>query len=75
MIGRKRAKGIELIEKVAGRFDAMIEELDRGSSDCKSEQDENSTTIQQLQNRNGILELANARAQSIATNLRALIGG
>lgn len=78
MLGRakktKKAQGIELINEVAGRFSTMIEELDEGVSDCQQERQGIRTTIEQLHERDGVLDSSVKRAAAIASNLRNLIG-
>jgi len=74
-MGKKKARGIELINEVAGRFTTMIEELDNGVSDCKAERETIRTQIEALNQRDCVLDASVKRAAAIATNLRTLLGG
>lgn len=77
MFGTKKtvkAKGIELIDEVAGRFNNMIDELNRGVDDCQNERGGIQTQIEQLHQRDAILDSSVKRATTIASNLRKLIG-
>lgn len=70
----KKARSIELIEKVAGQFGVMIEELDQGAADCQEEQVGIRITVEQLEERDATLGSSVSRAKAIASNLRALLG-
>ncbi len=70
----KKARGTDLINQVADRFGAMIEELDQEVADCRSEQSGIKDTISQLRERESVLELSVKRAAAITTNLRTLLG-
>jgi len=74
-MGKKKARGIELIDEVAGRFTTMIEELDEGVADCKAEREGIRAQIESLNQRDGVLDTSVKRAAAIATNLRTLLGG
>lgn len=72
---KKKARGIELIDEVMNRFTAMIDELDKGANDCQCEQTGIRSQIESLHQRDAILDSSINRAESIAANLRTLIGG
>ena len=74
-MGKKKARGIELIDEVAGRFTTMIEELDEGVADCRAEQTAVKAQIEELHQRDSVLDSSVKRAAAIATNLRTLLGG
>lgn len=37
-MNKKKSRGMDLIEEVAGRFTAMVDELEEGVNDCQNEQ-------------------------------------
>lgn len=74
MFGKKKIRGIALIDEVAGRFDDMVEELNAGIDDCVAEQGEIIVTIDQLRNRRNVLQKSVDKANRIATNLRSILG-
>ncbi|KKN70868.1 hypothetical protein LCGC14_0426510 [marine sediment metagenome] len=74
IIPKKKLRGIELIDAVAGRFNTMIEELDEGVSDCRMEQNGIRDQIESLNQRSASLNASVERASTIATNLRSLLG-
>ncbi len=75
MIGmKKKLRGIELIDEVAGRFTTIIDELDVGVDDCKAERNNILTQIESLNQRDTELDTSIKRAAAIATNLRTLLG-
>ncbi len=69
----KKQRGIELIDAVINRFQVMIDDLHGGVMDCESEQDNITTTIVQLNNRNDVLHNSVSRAKTIIDNLRKLV--
>ena len=74
MLGmKKKVHGIELIEEVAGRFNTMIEELERGAKDCQHEYAGIQTQIQMLNQRRADLNCSVEQAEKLASNLRNLI--
>lgn len=70
----KKVRGIELIDKVSDRFTTMIEELTEGMADCDDERKNIQIQIQQLGQRDAILNSATKRARTITNNLRTLLG-
>lgn len=72
---KKKVRGIELIDEVAGRFTTMLDELDEGVEDCLVERVDIRTHIEQLNQRDAILDSSVNRAATIASNLRGLLGG
>lgn len=70
----KKARGVELIEKVAEKFGGMIEELDQGADDCREEQVGIRMTVEQLKERDTKLGVSVSKASTIASNLRAILG-
>lgn len=75
MLGRKaKAKGIDLINNVADRFTAMVDELDRGAADCQAEREDIRGQIESLKTRDGELDSAVQKAATLAANLRTLMG-
>lgn len=73
-MGKKKARGTELIEEVAGRFTSMVEELDSGVADCVDERTIIEGEIEMLRQRDLDLDSSIKRAAAIATNLRTLLG-
>lgn len=71
---KKKARGMELIDEVAGRFMTMVEELDEGINDCQIEREGIQAQIDSLTQRDGVLDSSVKRAKTIATNLRGLLG-
>jgi len=72
---KKKTRGAELIEEVAGRFTTMIEELEEGAIDCQEEQAGVRAQIESLNQRDAMLNTSVERAAKIAENLRTLLGG
>lgn len=70
----EKARGMELIEEVAGRFLDMVDELNSGVDDCHKEQESIRATIENLKKRNETLTRSVQRAETITTNLRTLLG-
>lgn len=71
---KKKLRGMDLIDEVAGRFTAMVDELEEGISDCKNEQTGISSQIESLVHRNDILDLSVQRASEMSKNLNKLVG-
>lgn len=72
---KKEARGIELIDEVAGRFTEMIDELECGVEDCNAECSDIQSQIEELNRRESILNSSIKRAVAMASNLRDLLGG
>jgi len=70
---RSKAKGVALIDSVIDQFNSMIEDLDRGSSDCHSRCDDIVVTISGLNSERLFLTESSERAENIAHKLRGLI--
>lgn len=70
----KKACGVDLINEVAGRFSAIIDDLDEGVSDCRCEQSTIKSEIETLHQRDATLEASVLKASGIASNLRTLLG-
>ncbi len=75
--GKKKVevvRGVDLINKVAGQFSTMIEELEQGSCDCESDCAAIQEQMSVLTTRHSFLEKSSGRAVKIAARLRELIG-
>jgi len=70
---QKKARGMELIDEVAGRFMTMVEELDEGVNDCQAEREGIKAQIDSLMQRDSILDSSVKRAKAISANLCNLL--
>lgn len=70
----KKSLGMELIDEVASRFIAVIDELDKGVAGCREEQSDIEYQIKVLHQRNRDLDESVLRASGICSNLRSLLG-
>ena len=70
----KKAKGVELINKVAGQFSDMIADLEDGHEDCQRDCSAIQEQVAILTTRHSFLEKSSDRAVKIATRLKELIG-
>ena len=70
----KKAKGVDLINKVAGQFSSMIADLEDGSDDCQCDCVAIQEQMSVLTTRHSFLEKSSGRAVKIAARLKELIG-
>lgn len=71
---KKQARGMDLINEIAGRFTTMIEELEMGVIDCREEQEGITDQMELLNQRNDTLRTSINRANLITDNLNKLLG-
>lgn len=72
---KKKARGIELIYEVAGRFTDMIDELECGVEDCNAERNGLKAQMEKLHERDSVLTTSINKAVAMASNLRELLCG
>jgi hypothetical protein len=72
--GKLKPRGMDLIDSVAGRFDDMVLELEEGISQCQEERNGICSAIDSLRERDSRLSQSSKRAETIANNLRVLLG-
>ena len=70
----KKAKGVDLINQVAGKFSSMISDLEDGHEDCQCDCAAIQQQMSSLTTRHSFLEDASSRAVKIAARLKELIG-
>lgn len=70
----KRSRGMELIDEVADRFTAIIDELDQGVADCRAERSVIQSQVELLHQRDAALDASVIKASGIASNLQSLLG-
>ena len=75
MFGMKKssASGVQLIEEVIGQFTDMIDKLKQGVEDCRSEQCGITEQIQELRQKDAVLDKAAGRAGGLCMQLENMI--
>ncbi len=71
---RPSPRGMDLINSVADRFNDMVAELDEGICHCQEERNGICAAIDRLRARDSALSESSNKAQTIADNLRTLLG-
>lgn len=71
---KQDVKGRDLINEVLGRFESMIDDLERGVADCQAEIEGKRDLIRELQTDTMRLSTAVEKAESVSANLKKLLG-
>ena len=70
---RRKKDGITIIEEQVGKFQNIIDGLDKGICCCEDEQKSNAETIEKLTEKNGAIEKSKKQAVAFKGNLSSML--
>jgi hypothetical protein len=68
-----KKSGPKVIDKMIGKFQGIVDGLDKGVELCQTEQDRNTKVIDSLSTKNGILEQKASDAKVFRDNLKDML--
>ncbi len=70
-----RKNGVKVIEKTVGKFQGIVDNLDKGIGLCDAEIGKNTVTIEVLGKKNKNISTSKAQAETFRDNLKTMLSG